>query len=126
MDQSTSLIISREDLQKITALLAIARLDIVELLEEELARAEIVPKEDLPADVVCMGSEVTFMDLDTEKENTVTLVYPHESNIEENKISILAPVGAALIGLRIGQTIDWPISETKIRRIRVTFVSSKQ
>lgn len=124
MGITPSLVISQDDFQKISALLSIARLEIVELLETELGRANIVDKHHLPADVVAMNSKVTFIDLDTQKEQTVTLSYPHEANIAEDRVSILAPVGAALIGLRVGQTIDWPISQQKIKRIRVTQVSS--
>ncbi len=125
MSETPNLVMSQEDFNKISALLSGARLEIVELLEEELNRAQVVPKEQLPNDIVAMGSEVTFIDLDTNKEQTMTLVYPSESDIQTNKVSILAPVGAALIGLRIGQTIDWPLSEKKVRRIKVTAVASQ-
>lgn len=123
MGTTPPLVISQDDFHKISALLSIARLEIVELLEGELARAHIVEKEQLPANVVAMNSKVTFIDLDTEKEQTVILSFPHEANIEQNRISVLAPIGAALIGLSVGQTIDWPISEQKMRRIRVTQVA---
>lgn len=122
MGQTPSLVVSNEDFQKITALFAIAKREIVDLLEEELNRAKLVPSDELPSDVVSMGSKVTFVDLDTHKEQTMTLVYPHESDIESNKVSIFAPVGAALIGLKVGQTIEWPITESKIRRIKVLSV----
>lgn len=122
MEKSPALVISQDDFHKISALLSIAKMEIVVLLEEELDRAQVVPTDQVPKDTVAMHSRVTFEDLDTGKEQTVTLVYPHEANLEDHRISILAPVGAALIGLRVGQTIDWPMSD-KVKRIRVTAVA---
>lgn len=122
MSESPSLVISQEDFQKITAILSNARFEIAELLEEELSRAQLVPADQIPADTVSMGSQVTFVDLDRNEEYTTTLVYPHESEIQQHKVSILAPVGAALIGLRVGQTINWPLKNMKVRRLKVTAV----
>ncbi len=123
MENSPSLIITHDDFQKISTLLSFAKPEIVELLEEELGRAKLVPLTELPKDIVSMNSKVSFIDLDTNKEQEITLVYPHDANMEQNKLSILAPVGAALIGLKVGQTIDWPLSEKKTRRIKVISVS---
>ncbi|MGE4350352.1 MAG: nucleoside diphosphate kinase regulator [Candidatus Berkiella sp.] len=120
MGKSPSLVISEEDYQKISSLLLNIKTEIAELLEEELGRATLVPASELPENVVSMNSEVTFIDLDTNKEQKVTLVYPNEADIEKRKISIFAPVGAALIGLRIGQSIDWPLPDGKSRRVKVT------
>ena len=53
--------------------------------------------------------KIIFQDLENGKERIITLVYPHEANIQENKISVLAPVGVALIGLRVGQIIQCPV-----------------
>lgn len=126
MNSVKPLTISQIDYDKISALLDTATLQIAELLEEELSRANIVDEKDLPEDVVAMYSEVEFMDIDSKTKQKVTLVYPPDSNIEENKISILAPVGAALIGLHIGDSITWPISENKVKRIKVTNVIPKK
>jgi regulator of nucleoside diphosphate kinase len=123
MEQLPSLVISQEDYQKISVLLSVAKVDIADQLAEELGRAELVPYQELPFDIVSMNSRVTFIDLDTDKEQSVTLTYPNEANIELGKISILAPVGAALIGLRIGQTIDWPVADGKVRRMKVISVT---
>lgn len=119
MGKSPSLIISEEDYHKISSLLLNIKTEIAELLEEELGRATLVPASELPDNVVSMNSEVSFVDLDTNKEQTVTLVYPNEADIEKSKISIFAPVGAALIGLQIGQSIDWPLPDGKDRHVKV-------
>ncbi len=122
MDNHDNLILTSGDFQKLSSLVSSTQTKIAELLEEELSRASIVPDDELPQDVVSMNATVRFQDLDTEKESTVTLVYPHEANIDENKVSILAPVGSALIGLRVGQMIIWPVPNGKEKRMKVTSV----
>lgn len=122
MDNHDNLILTSGDFQKLSSLVSSTQTEIAELLEEELSKASIVPDDELPQDVVSMNATVRFQDLDTEKESTVTLVYPHEANIDENRISILAPVGSALIGLRVGQMIIWPVPNGKEKRMKVTSV----
>ena len=122
MYSQDSLILTQADFQKLSSLLSSAQPEIAELLEEELGRATIVSNDKLPEDVVSMNATVSFQDLDTRKESVVTLVYPHEANIDENKISILAPVGSALIGLRVGQIINWPVPNGKEKRLKVISV----
>lgn len=78
------------------------------LLLEELERAEVLPADKMPADVVTMGATVEFVVEATGERRTVQLVYPKEADIAEGRISILTPVGAGLIGLRVGQSISWP------------------
>ncbi|WP_409478849.1 nucleoside diphosphate kinase regulator [Pseudobdellovibrio sp. HCB154] len=116
-------IITQTNREKIASILPIAREDIAALLEEELERATIVSDEDLPTDVVSMDSTVKFLDLETNKESIVQLVFPQDTNIAENKISILTPVGSALIGLRVGQTINWPFPNGKMKQLKVTSVT---
>lgn len=122
MEKPPSLVIKDEDFEKIMTLLPLAKNDLARLLEEELERAKIVPAAELPGDRVAMHSEVVFQDLDTAKESEVTVVYPHEAKLEENKISILAPIGAALIGLRVGQEISWPLPNGSEKRVKVVSV----
>ncbi|NIJ21780.1 regulator of nucleoside diphosphate kinase [Sphingomonas naasensis] len=78
------------------------------LLLREAGRARLHRAADIPGDVVTMGSRVEFVDETHGVPRTVTLVYPCEADISEGRISILTPVGAALIGLRAGQSIFWP------------------
>lgn len=124
MENQDNLILTQDDFQKLTSLINGVNLEVAELLGEELSRALIVANEELPKDVVSMNSKVRFQDLETGKETIVNLVYPHEANIEENKVSILAPVGSALIGLRVGQEIQWPVPGGKEKRIKVLSVLS--
>lgn len=72
----------------------------------ELERARVVDDQSVPADIVRMGSMVRYR-TDSGQEQRVTLVYPVDADIAEGRISILTPVGTALIGLRVGQSITW-------------------
>ncbi|WP_447754386.1 nucleoside diphosphate kinase regulator [Sphingopyxis fribergensis] len=79
-----------------------------ELLLDEIDRAAICERADIPSDVVTMGSHVKFFDEKTGAERAVHLVYPGDADISAGRISILTPVGAGLIGLSVGQSINWP------------------
>lgn len=125
MDPQAQLILSQNDFEKLFLLINASDSELAELLGEELGRAKIVADGELPSDVVSMNSKVTFKDLDTQAETTVTLVYPQDANLEEGKISILAPIGSALIGLRVGQDINWPLPSGKNKRLKVTSVLSQ-
>lgn len=76
-------------------------------LENELNRARVVPSKDIPADVITMNSKVRLKDLDSGEEMIYSLVFPGDANVAENKISVLAPIGTALIGYRVGDAIEW-------------------
>ncbi|HEV7275716.1 MAG TPA: nucleoside diphosphate kinase regulator [Devosiaceae bacterium] len=80
--------------------------EVAEELLSELDRASVISDDEVPQDVVRMGSRVRYR-ADGSAEREVTLVYPADANIDEGKISVMTPVGTALIGLRSGQSIDW-------------------
>jgi len=90
-------------------------------LERELTRAEIVAPRDVPPDVITMNSRAELVDLETGERMEFTLVYPADANIEEGKISVLAPLGAAMIGYRVGDEFTWSVPYGE-RRLRVTAV----
>jgi regulator of nucleoside diphosphate kinase len=94
----------------------------IDALENEVARAIVVPPEQIPKDVVTMNSRVVFEDETTGERREVTLVYPAHADIDAGKISILVPVGSALLGLRVGQSIDWNLPSGQRRRYRVIAV----
>lgn len=103
------IVVSQNDHERLTGLAesSLDRLpDIAEELLKEMDRAKVAPLSRIPATVIRMGSTVTFRSGDGEVK-TVTLVYPGKADIAEGKISILTPVGAALIGLREGQSVAW-------------------
>lgn len=119
-------IISKPDYLQLIKLIEQHDTPAAEALDIELGRAEIVQSMEVPSDAVTMGSTVTFTDLDSHEEKTITLVYPHEADVAQMKISILSPVGSALIGLRIGGNIDWPVPLGKVRRLKVIAVQQSQ
>jgi regulator of nucleoside diphosphate kinase len=86
--------------------------EVAEELLAEMDRAKVVATAKLPADVVRMGSFVTF-DSDSAQHRRVQLVYPGEADIEQGRISVLTPIGAALIGLSAGQSIAWTARDGK-------------
>ena len=79
-----------------------------ESLQDELDRANIVEPQQIPPDVVTMNSTVTFKVESSDREFSLTLVYPNDASDNTSKISILAPVGSALLGLREGDEMSWP------------------
>lgn len=98
-------------------------LPIGEYLAEELSRAYIVPDESCATNVVRMGSTVTYREDATGRVRTVTLVYPKDANIDQQRISILTPIGAALIGLSPAQTIEWPSPSGTMEKLTVLNVT---
>ncbi len=95
---------------------------IAQLLADELERAEIVSPQEMGAKVVKMYTDVTFLDDTTNKFRRVTLVYPGEEDIAFGRISILTPIGAALIGVSEGQAIGWYTATGEPRRLTVVKV----
>ena len=90
-----------------------------DLLLQELDRAETVERSAIPADVVTMHSRVEFVDERSGEKHEVELVYPGEADSGLKRISVLTPIGAGLIGMRTGATIEWPDRAGTVRRRRV-------
>lgn len=80
-------------------------------LEHELNNAQIVISQEIPNDVITMNSKVLLKDMDTDEEMIYTLVYPTDANLVEDKISILAPVGTAILGYREGDILEWKVPD---------------
>lgn len=93
------------------------------MLLEEIERAELHEPSTMPADAVKIGSAISFMDERTGHVRSVQLVMPIDADIEEGRISILTPIGAALYGLSAGDAIDWPDLDGKERRIIILGVT---
>src|SRR5688500_1797317 len=116
--------ITEEDHQKLVQLLEGARqrqhrdLAHVEQLDSELDRAHIVPAVEIPPNVVTMNTQVALRALDTGGEMVLTLVFPHEANVDQQKVSVLAPLGTAVLGYRAGDTIEWEVPG-RTRRLQV-------
>lgn len=81
----------------------------IEELDDELRRAKVVPPKSVPGDVITMNTRVRVKDLDSGAEMTYQVVFPGDADIKQNKVSILAPIGTALIGFRVGETVEWKV-----------------
>lgn len=111
-----------ERLEKLLDSLSAEQYEKVEALADELGRADVVSPQTVPAGVVTMNSRVKFTVLSTKKSFTYTLVYPQDMDGSADKISVLAPVGSALLGLTVGQEIEWTLAENKTTRVRIDSV----
>lgn len=122
MNSLPDLIVSAHDARRLEALVA-SRValgdDIAEALEAELLRADVREPADVPPDVVTMNSTLRCVDETTGAERVLQLVYPEQADAAQGRVSVLAPVGAALLGLRAGQGIDWPLPGGRSTRLRV-------
>ena len=119
-----AILVSRLDCERLEALLEApgsAALD-TSAREAALARAQILEPAQMPADVITMNSTARFRVLDGNdegEERELTLVYPRDVNGQADRVSILAPIGSALLGLRIGDTIEWPVPSGRTIRLQV-------
>jgi regulator of nucleoside diphosphate kinase len=126
--QNRTIIISDVDHQRLEALVESARHDAslhqeyLDALEGELERAHIVPQTEVPDEVITMNSVVRLRDLDTDEVDQFQLVYPADADMAQHRISVLAPVGTAILGYQRGDVIEWPVP-AGLRRLRVEMVS---
>jgi regulator of nucleoside diphosphate kinase len=115
---------SDEDHRCLAALIESARYDAslsgddLTALEGELKRARVVPRSRVPSEVITMNSVVRLRDLDTDELEEYELVYPADADMAHNRISVLAPVGTAILGYRLGDVIEWLVPAGP-RRLRV-------
>lgn len=125
MVKETNICITKPDYERLTKLIEIARQregeanrEYLDRLEEELDRAQMVQQQDVPADVITMRSTVRLKDLVSGEEMIYGLVFPTEANYDDGKISVLAPIGTAMLGYRRGDVIEWKVP-SGVRRLKV-------
>lgn len=122
--KATTIYITQLDYNRLSGLIDRARernggdREYLTKLEAELDRAEVVDSKDIPANVVTMRSKVRLKDLVSGESNTYSLVFPTEADFAEGKISVLAPIGTAILGYRQGDTIEWPVP-SGLRKLKV-------
>ncbi len=115
--------ITEKDIDRLNSILMnIKDSPVVRKLQEELDRATILNPEEIPPDVVIMNSRVQFKTLETDSTSEITIVYPSDADSSQARVSILAPVGAALIGLRVGDEIEWALPTGLVRTFRILSV----
>ncbi len=112
-----------ERLERIIDALPTSAYAVGEKLEEELARAKIVEPKQIPPTVVTMNSTVRFKVDSSNEEFTMTLVYPKDVDVAQNKISILAPVGSAMLGLAQGAELEWPKPGVGMLKVQIEEVT---
>lgn len=112
-----------ERLERIIDALPTSAYAVGEKLEEELARAKIVEPKQIPPTVVTMNSTVRFKVDSSNEEFTMTLVYPKDVDVAQNKISILAPVGSAMLGLAQGTELEWPKPGVGMLKVQIEEVT---
>jgi regulator of nucleoside diphosphate kinase len=113
------LLMTEKDLLRIKHILSFQHSPEYQNLEIELDRAKIIADNEVPPDLVTMNSKVKFLNETEDKEMIVTIVYPPDANFSEGKVSVLASLGAALIGLRVGQQINWQFPDGKTKTLRI-------
>ena len=116
-----SIIISSQDLQRLETMLEHqAKLTpTMQHLEDELARAQVVEPKDIPSNVVSMNAKVMIQIAPATEATEITLVYPHDFRGEKGQVNIVAPVGAAILGLAEGQEIEWPQPDGQMMKVKI-------
>jgi regulator of nucleoside diphosphate kinase len=116
------IVITDHDHEKLSRFVERQSLDlpyVTEFLEQELVRARVVPSREIPRDVVTMNSRLVFRTEVTGLSRAVTLVYPAEADLMTGRLSILTPVGVALLGLRPGQAMPWEDRTGRIKTLTI-------
>ncbi len=127
LPREPSIIIGKADLERLRAVVESNLFgrdeEAAERLGAELDRAIVVPQGAVPPEIVTLGSRVAFEDGDTGRTRQITLCEPRDADPSQGRVSILAPVGAALLGLGVGESIDWPLPNGRTGTFRIAAVS---
>ena len=84
-------------------------------LQAEMEHARVVAPAAVPADVITMNSRARLRDLETGEEVTYTLVFPSQASIDDGRISVVAPIGTAMLGHRVGDVFEWEVPAGSVR-----------
>jgi regulator of nucleoside diphosphate kinase len=126
--QQRPIVITERDLVRLKHMLESAKLfrrdcEYIESLDRELDEAEVVASERLPRNIVTINSQVRITDLASKKQMVYTLVFPRDADYAEGKISVLAPIGAALLGERVGDVVELTVPGGR-KRLRIEAIAS--
>lgn len=121
--KARSIFITEQDRERLNKLVIQRRSsegssEYLQKLQGELEKAAVIDPAKVPADVVTMNSTVELLDLDSGTTETRTLVFPEEADVEQAKVSVLAPIGTAMLGYRVGDTFEWKVP-AGTRRLKI-------
>ncbi len=121
MVNKPNIIISEQDLNRLETMLEHQTVltPTMKHLEDELARAEVVEPQKVPSDVVTMNAKVLITVAPATESTEITLVYPHDFKGEKGQVNIIAPIGAAILGLAEGQDIEWPQPDGHMMKVKI-------
>ena len=116
-----NIIISEQDLHRLETMLEhqATLTPTMQHLEDELARAEVVSPQDVPQNVVTMNAKVLVKIGAATEVSEITLVYPHDFKGEKGQVNVIAPIGAAILGLAEGQEIEWPQPDGQLMKVKI-------
>lgn len=128
-----SIYITEKDMARLEELLSVTGESIsrdqkhLEELSEELMSAEVVESDDIPSNVITMNSIVLLNDLERSEHMAYTIVFPREANIEQNRVSVLSPLGTAMIGCRVGHVLKFrtPTGERRMKVVKILYQPEK-
>ena len=115
------IIISKQDLKRLETMLdhQMKLSPTMQHLEDELARADVVSPQDIPANVVTMNARVKITIAPSTESTEITLVYPHDFKGEAGQVNVIAPIGTAILGLTEGQQIEWPQPDGQLMKVKI-------
>ena len=116
-----AIIISQQDLQRLETMLEHQSklTPTMQHLEDELARADVVAPQEIPENVVTMNARVKITIAPANEPTEIILVYPHDFRGDKGQVNVLAPVGAAILGLSEGQEIEWPQPDGHTMKVKI-------
>ena len=116
-----AIIISQQDLQRLETMLEHQSklTPTMQHLEDELARADVVAPQEIPENVVTMNARVKITIAPANEPTEIILVYPHDFRGDKGQVNVLAPVGAAILGLSEGQEIEWPQPDGHLMKVKI-------
>jgi regulator of nucleoside diphosphate kinase len=120
--QEPRIVVTSSDMERLRTLIDTTAGDKADALDADLTRAVVVEPAEVPPDVVTMNSRVVYRDEESSETREVTLSYPKDASLEQGRVSVLAPVGAALLGLSVGQEIEWLVPGGRHKRLRILAV----
>ena len=115
--EQRTIYITQADMKRLQSLVESMRSSREDLkaLRSELEHAHVVPQSEIPQDVVTMNSKAKIRDLESGETMTYTLVFPSQANVDDGKISVLAPIGTAMLGHRVGEEFEWHVPAGMVR-----------